>query len=88
MAADDRFKFTSRGPAGGPLHLARVVPDDGTDLSHVSQWVYLETAGTLGVTTRGGETLVTPELHAGWHLMELTRIHATGTTAGGIMVGW
>lgn len=88
MAASDRFRLNTRGPAGGPQHLALVTPSDGEDLAHVSQWVYLAQAGTLAVTTRGGETLVTPELFAGWHLMELTRIHATGTTATGIMVGW
>lgn len=88
MAASDRFKLTTRGPAGGPQHLAMVAPSDTEDLVHVSQWVYLEGAGTLGVTTRGGETLVTPVLAQGWHLMELNRIHVTGTTATGIMVGW
>ncbi len=88
MAANDRFKLTTRGPSGGPQHLARVTPTDTEDLTFVSQWVYLAGEGTLAVTTRGGETLVTPILLAGWHLMELTRIRATGTTATGIMVGW
>lgn len=88
MAPSDRFKLTTRGPAGGPQHLAIVTPSDTEDLVNVSQWVYLESAGTLSVTTRGGETLVTPTLSPGWHLMELNRIHATGTTATGIMVGW
>lgn len=88
MAPSNNFKLTTRGPAGGPQHLALVMPSDTEDLPHVSQWVYLEAPGALGVTTRGGETLVTPALAAGWHLMELNRIHATGTTATGIMVGW
>jgi hypothetical protein len=88
MAATDRFKLTTRGPAGGPQHLALVTPSDTQDLANVSQWVYLATAGTLRVTTRGGETLTTPSMPAGWHLVELSRIHATGTTATGIMVGW
>lgn len=88
MAASDTFRLNTRGPAGGPQHLALVTPNDGVDLTHVSQWVYIATAGTLGVVTRGGETLVTPEMVPGWHLMELTRIRATGTSATGIMVGW
>jgi len=88
MPATDRFKFNTRTPAGGPMNLALVAPDDGADLTHVSQWVFLEAAGALRVTTRGGQTLTTPTLPAGWHLMELTRIHATGTSATGIMVGW
>jgi hypothetical protein len=88
MPAIDSFKSNTRSRAGGPTHLALVTPSDTEDLPHVSQWVYLATAGSLGVTTRGGGTLVTPSLHAGWHLMELVRIHDTGTTATGIMVGW
>lgn len=88
MPASDRFKLTTRGPSGGPQRLALVTPSDTVDLSHVSQWVFIEAAGALRVTTRGGDTLTTPVLPAGWHLMELTRIHATGTTAPGIMVGW
>jgi hypothetical protein len=88
MPASDRFKLTARSPSGGPQHLALVSPDDGADLPHVSQWVFLATAGTLSVVTRGGESLVTPVLPAGWHLLELARIRATGTTATGIMVGW
>lgn len=88
MSAIDRFKSTIRSPAGGPSHLIRVTPDDAQDLPAVSQWVFIAQAGTLKVTTRGGETLVTPPLPSGWHLMELSRIHATDTTATGIMVGW
>ncbi len=88
MAAIDSFKSTARVPAGGPSNLALVTPSDALDLAQVTQWVYLGASGSLRVTTRGGQTLTTPVLSAGWHLMELTRIHATGTTATGIMVGW
>ena len=88
MAAIDEYKHVTRVPAGGPTHLALVTPNDTEDLSHVSQWLFLEAGGAVRVTTRGGETLTTPALPAGWHIMELTRIHATGTTATGIMVGW
>ncbi len=88
MAAIDNFKSHARTPAGGPVHLAIVAPSDSQDLVTVAQWIYLATAGALRVTTSGGETLTTPVLLAGWHLMELRRIHATGTTATGIMVGW
>lgn len=88
MPAIDTYRTMTRGPAGGPIHLALVTPDDSNDLSHITQWVFLATSGTLSVITRGGDELTTPELPAGWHLMELTRIRAAGTTATGIMVGW
>ena len=86
--ANDGFNKVARGPAGGPGNLALVTPNDAADLAHVTQWVYLAAAGALRVTTRGGQTVTTPPMSAGWHLMELSRIHATGTTATGIMVGW
>ncbi|TMV93554.1 hypothetical protein FGG78_04310 [Thioclava sp. BHET1] len=88
MSAKNDFHNRPGTRAGGPSNLARVTPDDGADLSHVSQWIFLGTGGALKVTTAGGQTLTTPELPPGWHLMELSRIHATGTTAGAIMVGW
>ncbi len=88
MSAQNPFDHHARSRAGGPANLALVSPDDASDLPFVSQWVYLETGGTLAVTTAGGQSLTTPALSAGWHLMELSRIHATGTTAAGIMVGW
>lgn len=88
MSAIDSFGSSARGRAGGPSRLALVTPSDTADLAHVSQWVYLEAAGTLGVVTRGGDMLTTPVLQPGWHLMELRRIRAAGTTATGIMVGW
>lgn len=88
MPALDAFKKHARTLPGGPMHLQNVTPDDAQDLSHVAHWVYISVAGTLRITTNGGETLTTPEMAAGWHLMEVARVFATGTTATGIMVGW
>lgn len=88
MPAVDRFQGISYARAGGPANLALVTPSDSADLNYVSQWVYVGVSGTIKVATKGGQILTTPTLAAGWHLMELTRIYATGTTASGIMVGW
>lgn len=88
MPAPDPFHGQARSRAGGPANLEVVTPSDEADLSHVCQWLYLATGGALAVTTRGGQTLTIPQLHAGWHLLELSRIHATGTTASGIVAGW
>lgn len=88
MSAKDIYNSHSRGRAGGPANLMLVTPSDATDLPFVTQWVYLANTGTLKVTTAGGQTLTTPTMKDGWHLLELSRIHATGTTATGIMVGW
>lgn len=88
MTAKDPFRTQTRSRAGGPSHLLNVVPDDSTDLPVVSQWLFLASAGAVTLTTSGGETLTTPIPHAGWHPIEVSRIHATGTTATGIMAGW
>ncbi len=88
MTAINQFKGRPISRLGSPTHLAEVTPDDGADLAQVAQIVYVATPGSLRVTTVGGETLTTPTLLPGWHPMEITRIHATGTTAAGLMVGW
>lgn len=88
MPAIDAFKKHARTLPGGPMHLQNVTPDDNQDLTNVAHWIYIAVAGTLRLTTNGGETLTTPEMVAGWHLMEIRRVHATGTTATGLMVGW
>lgn len=88
MTIIDPYKTSARGRAGGPANLSVVTPSDTETLSHVCQWVYVGQSGALHVTTAGGQTLVTPVMNQGWHLMELRQVHATGTTATGIMVGW
>lgn len=88
MTAIDPFKSSGRGPAGGPANLAEITPSDSSELSHVCQWLHIGTTGALRVTTNGGQTVTFQQIARGWHLMELRQIHATGTTASQIMVGW
>lgn len=88
MTAHNPFKDRQASRAGGPTNLAQVVPDDTQDLPVVSQWLYVGNAGALTVTTVGGQTVTFPTIHAGWHLLELSRIHATSTTASDMVVGW
>ncbi len=88
MSAKDHFRTQNRSRAGGPSHLINVAPDDMTDLPFVTQWIYLSVQGALTITTSGGETLTTPSMQAGWHPIEVSRIHSSGTTATGIMAGW
>ncbi len=88
MPARNQFVDRSQQRIGSPTHLALVSPSDANDLGDVSQMLYVETAGTIRLTTVGGETLTTPVLYPGWHPMEVSRIFATGTTATGLMVGW
>lgn len=72
-----------------PIEAAVAVsPDDGADLPMVSRALYLGTAGDLRVTLRRGSTVTFPAMGAGWHPIRVRRVHASGTTAGGILAGW
>lgn len=88
MTAQTSYSGQATRRIGSPGDLANVTPSDEVDLPETSQMIYIAGAGTLRVTTRGGMTVTTPVLHPGWHPLELVRIHATGTTATGIMAGW
>jgi hypothetical protein len=91
MAAIDSFGSLQPSIDGDITHLALVTTDDVNDLAFVSRAIYITVAGTLKVTTLGGETITIPSgaLAVGApHPIRATRIWATGTTATGIMVGW
>ncbi len=91
MAATDTYKGHPGVSPGGPRNLALVTPNNSVDLTMVSQWVYIGTAGVLVCTPAehaDDDPVTTPTMIAGWHLMQLKRIWATGTTATDIMVGW
>jgi hypothetical protein len=88
MSAIDKFGRSGRSRAGGPHHLELATPSDTTDLPFVTQWIFVAGAGSLHLTMASGAEVTTPQLPAGWHLIEVRRIHATGTTATGLMVGY
>lgn len=66
---------------------ALVTPNDNDDLVDATRSIYVGSAGTLRVTTVGGQTLTLPSL-SGWLPLRVTRIHATGTTATSIVAFW
>lgn len=91
MAATDDYISQATGLDSPLANLALVTPSDTVDLAHVSRVIYIGAAGTLAVTTEGGETLTIASgmLNAGMpHKLRISRVFATGTTATGIMVGW
>lgn len=78
--------FNGRIPSlsGPATDIAPVTPNDAADLAMVAVAIYVETGGTLRLTTVRGEQrdVVLPDnaiLPVG-----TVRIHATGTTASGI----
>jgi len=91
MAAIDDYVTQATGLDSPLAHLALVTPNDTVDLTDVSRVIYIAAAGTLKVTTEGGETvtIASGTLNVGVpHKLRVSRIFATGTTATGIMVGW
>lgn len=70
-------------------HIAEVTPDDDTDLSNVSRYVYVGGAGNIVVVTAAGEEVTLHAIAVGeLHPIRAKRIKATGTTATNIRIGW
>lgn len=79
-------------PLDGPEvdRVALVTPNDGADIPN-GPWRYVSfgTAGALKVVTSGGDTVTIPSgaLGAGLqHILNVSRIWASGTTAANIVV--
>jgi hypothetical protein len=93
MPAIDTFAYqqTARNASIGPAeHAVLITPNDSTDLVSVTRAISIAVAGAVKITTLGGETVVIPSgaLAPGvQHAIRITRIHATSTTATGI-VAW
>lgn len=77
----DTFVTLSRGQDDPADHAVIVTPNDDADLQFVARALLLDAAGTVRVTTRGGETVDLP-LQAGYNPVSVSRVHATGTDAG------
>lgn len=78
--------FNGRTPSlsGPATDIVPVVPDDFTDLASVAVALYIETGGSLRLTTvRGEDRDITVPDNAILPVGAL-RVHATGTTATGI----
>jgi len=67
--------------------LFEVTPNDNEDLPYATRAIYVGSAGDVKVTTVRGNDVVIPDAENGWHPVRAKRIHATGTTATGILGG-
>ena len=82
----DKFSSVTEGLNSPPSHLVSISPDDTTDIPVASRGVNVAGAGSLRVTTVGGDT-ETIHVAAGIVFpLRVQRIWATGTTATGIVV--
>ena len=79
--ATDTFSSLGTGRDSPANHAVIVTPNDGADLQYMARALLLDVAGTVRVTTRGGETVSLP-LQAGYNPISVSRVHATGTAAG------
>ncbi|MEL6646231.1 MAG: hypothetical protein AAFY35_09940 [Pseudomonadota bacterium] len=81
----DRFESYVAGLEAPASDLFDIVPDDGTDLSVATRALNVAASGTVRVTTVSGTT-ATIFVAAGLAFpVRAARIHATGTTATGLV---
>lgn len=78
--------FANRADAlSGPARdIALVSPSDTTNLPKVAIGLYVETGGSLVMTTVSGELRTVQVADFSILPVGTLRVHATGTTAGGI----
>jgi hypothetical protein len=82
----DTFANFGPGLESPATRLATVTPSDTTNLAFVSRALNAATAGSVRVTTLGGDT-ETVTIAAGTAFpLRATRIWQTGTTATGLVV--
>lgn len=75
--------------SGAQDNLALVTPSDSADLSAPCNSIFCGGAGTLKVTTVGGQSVTLTGVTAGQILpIRATRVWSTGTTATNIAVLW
>jgi len=66
---------------------AAVIPSDTADFSRASRFLWVGTAGTIKVRMLDGQDL-TFKVAVGRLDLRVTRVFATGTTAGDIVALW
>jgi len=89
QAVDDYPTLSGQAWNAPATHAAAVTPSDISDLSDVSRWLYVGSAGDLAVIGADGITVTLPAVPTGALLpIRVSRVMATGTTAGDIVVFW
>ena len=84
----DYFKNHASGLDSPARNAAPVTPDDSSDLPVAARSLYVGAPGDVRVTTVGGDTVTFTGVPAGILPVRAARVHATGTTASGIVAVW
>lgn len=85
----DLFKNHARGLSSPAENALAITPGDATDLAVAPRALFVGQGGDLAVMMLGGETVTFGSCPAGCLLpIRVTRVRATGTTAGRILALW
>jgi hypothetical protein len=85
----DLFADTTPSLTSPAMDGSLVTPNDSTELSHVTRAIYVGGAGDLPAELVSGAQVQFASVPAGAMLpMRVTKILATGTTAGQIVALW
>lgn len=84
----DTFQNQDSGIAGPFTHASAVTPHDANDLAFVTRAIWVGAAGNLVVTTLGGNQVTFTGFGPGWLPGRIQRVHASGTTATGLVAVW
>lgn len=82
----DTFEGFADSLSTPPAHGYAVTPDDALDLPFSSRCINVAQSGTVRLTTVRGDTIDVFIAAGGVFPVRAERIHATGTTAGGLVV--
>lgn len=82
----DEFEHFTHGLDSPASDGFSITPNDGADLQKMTRAIHVGTAGAVRVTLRNGAVVTLSGLGAGTLLpIRAKRVHATGTTAGGLV---
>lgn len=87
----DPFESMTSPHPGSPRNALQITPNDNADLPVVPSCIWCNTPGDVRVTAHNGEIVtfkLNPSLSFGIVPIRAKRIHATGTTAAGIILLW
>jgi len=87
MPAIDTFASNSEGLTAPVDNAEAITPNDSADIVTATRALSVGAGGTLRVTTLGGNTVDLNPQDGQFMPIRVSRVHATGTTATGI-VGW
>lgn len=88
MPIIDENEFTPPVKSDPATNAAEITPDDSEDLAYVTRGLMVAGAGALRVQMLGGQIVTLAVTQSAVYPLRVRRVHATGTTASGIVGLW